>query len=217
MLIIIRLKLFLLLLLAASAVSAAPNSRIDNANCGIVSGQLVGGVNAYGYLDYINPRDQAKLQKADGAYFKRTDNPDPNAYPRVVKPLRITPNHHQALYLMMTYYKGPRRDKNTEGEGYSMECYFKRANFHSPKDATVYMLHGMYYHWKSDWANSEVQYLRGIELQPRNAQIKYNLGLMYFEKGDYDNAAKYARIAYDQGFPMEGLRNKLKEVNILIN
>jgi Flp pilus assembly protein TadD len=98
-----------------------------------------------------------------------------------------------------------------------MECYFRRANFHSPKDATVYMLHGMYYHWKSDWINSEEQYLHALKLQPNNPQINYNQGLMYFEKGDHENAAKYARIAYDRGFPMEGLRNKLKKVNISVN
>jgi len=218
MLIIIRLKLLLLLLLAASAVSAAPNSRINNANCGIVSGQLTGGVNSYGYLDYINPADQTKLAQANKTYFRSPDNRNPNAYPKgVTKPLRISPNHHQALYAMLTYYKGPRPNKNDEGEGYSMECYFKRASFHSPKDATVYMLHGMYYHWKSDWTNSEEQYMQASKLQPGNVQITYNLGLMYFEKGDYESAAKQARIAYDRGFPMEGLRKKLKKVNISVN
>ena len=60
MLIIIRLKLLVLLLLAASIASAS-NVPIDNANCGIVSGQLTGGVDSYGYLDYINPADQTKL------------------------------------------------------------------------------------------------------------------------------------------------------------
>jgi tetratricopeptide (TPR) repeat protein len=217
MLIIIRLKLLVLLLFAASIASAS-KVPIDNSNCGIVSGQLVGGVDSYGYLDYINPADQSHLAKANQNYFRLPDASDPNAYPKnVTKPLRISPNHHQALYAMMNYYKGPRRDKHDEGKGYSMECYFKRANFHSPKDATVYMLHGMYYHWKSDWTNSEKQYLQASKLQPGDIQINYNLGLMYFEKGDYESAAKQARIAYDGGFPMEGLRRKLKKVNISVN
>jgi hypothetical protein len=40
---------------------------------------------------------------------------------------------------------------------------------------------------------------------------------MYFKKGDYESAAEQARIAYDQGFPMGGLRNKLKKVNISVD
>ena len=98
-----------------------------------------------------------------------------------------------------------------------MECYFRRANFHSPKDAAVYMLHGMYSHWKSDWVTSEEQYLHASKLQPNNVQINYNMGLMYFEKGDHESAAKQAQIAYDGGMPMQGLRKKLKKVNITVN
>ena len=185
MLILIRLNLLLLLILAPSIASAS-KVPIDNTNCGIESGQLVGGVNSYGYLDYIHPADQRELDKANQAYFRPPDKSDPNAYPTgVTKPLRISPNHHQALYAMMTYYKGPRRGKQDEANGYSMECYFKRAHFHSPEDATVYMLHGMYYHWKSEWTNSEEQYMQASKLEPGNVQITYNLGLMYFEKGDH--------------------------------
>ena len=48
-----------------------------------------------------------------------------------------------------------------------------------------------------------------IELEPDNATINYNLGLLYLKAKDYDKAAEYADKAYALGFPLPGLRNQL--------
>jgi tetratricopeptide (TPR) repeat protein len=211
------LTLPVVLLLAASIASADRVAR-DNTNCGIISGQLRGGVDSYGYLDYINPADQTKLAQANGAYFRpHIENLESSSSAMGTwKTLRISPNHHRALYTMMRYYKG--LSATEEGrEFYSMECLFRRAYFLNPNDATVYMLNGMYYHWDSDWANAEEKYLQAHKLQPGNPQINYNLGLMYFDKGDHESAAKHARLAYNGGYPLEGLRNKLKKANITLD
>jgi hypothetical protein len=34
---------------------------------------------------------------------------------------------------------------------------------------------------------------------------------MYFDMKDYGKAVEYAKKAYDLGFPLAGLRNKLKQ------
>ena len=51
------------------------------------------------------------------------------------------------------------------------------------------------------------------ELTPRDANVQYNLGLVYFELKDYENSLKHAKIAYDLGFPLKGLREKLESVH----
>ena len=41
------------------------------------------------------------------------------------------------------------------------------------------------------------------------AQLHYNVGLLYFELKDYEKSMANARIAYEQGFNLPGLKNKL--------
>ena len=41
--------------------------------------------------------------------------------------------------------------------------------------------------------------------------LNYNLGLAYFDAGQYDRALDYAKKAYALGFPLDGLKNKLKK------
>jgi tetratricopeptide (TPR) repeat protein len=50
----------------------------------------------------------------------------------------------------------------------------------------------------------------GAALDERDANIQYNLGLAYFDVGQYEKALKSAHRAYAAGFPLPGLREKLK-------
>ena len=47
-----------------------------------------------------------------------------------------------------------------------------------------------------------------------SAELVYNIGLAYFEMGKLDKAKEYAQQAYDNKFPLPGLKNKLKEKGI---
>ena len=212
--ILVRLTLSVALLLAAS-VASADRVKKDNSDCGIIDGKLRGGVDSYGYLDYINPADQRKLAQANGAYFppKIEHLQSSSSKMGIWKTLRISPNHHRALYSMMRYFRSDPGAHELSAL-YSMDCMFQRANYINPRDATVYMLHGMYYHWNSEWTESEAQYLQAYKLRPNDPQINYNLGLMYFDRGDFESSAKYARTAYDNGYPLQGLSKKLKKENI---
>ena len=46
-------------------------------------------------------------------------------------------------------------------------------------------------------------------LEPDNATILYNLGLLYFKQKNYEKARHYAKQAYALDFPLSGLKNKL--------
>lgn len=210
----IGLTLPILTMLTAST-AFGERINIDNSNCGIISGRLMGGVDSLGPWDYTNPDTHVNLPRVEGSYFpphveNLSTNPTQDAI-SAAKTLRIYPNHHRALYTVMRYYREyPNLDSSNKL--YTMECLFKRANFFAPKDPMVYMLNGMYYHWNSDFAGSKTKYLQAYELDPENPQVNYNLGLMYYDQGDYESSAKHAEIAYDGGYPLQGLRKKLNKL-----
>lgn len=55
--------------------------------------------------------------------------------------------------------------------------------------------------------------LRGYEaMDGQSAEICYNLGLLSLELGEIDDAEKYAKLAYEQDFPLPSLRKKLEEL-----
>ncbi len=55
--------------------------------------------------------------------------------------------------------------------------------------------------------------LRGYEATGgASAELTYNLGLVLFELGEVDDAETYAVQAYELGYPLPGLRNKLRKV-----
>jgi Flp pilus assembly protein TadD len=48
-------------------------------------------------------------------------------------------------------------------------------------------------------------------LQPDNPTINYNLGLLYVQRKNYEEAKNYAKKAYELGFPLPGLKNQLMQ------
>lgn len=54
--------------------------------------------------------------------------------------------------------------------------------------------------------------LQGNEsTEQSSAELNYHLGLNYLKLKDYENAKNYADIAYGLGYPLPGLRNRLRE------
>lgn len=199
-----------ILLLALSAIATAA---VNNQTCGIVPGQPL-NAGDYGPFDYTDPSHQKYRPLVENPHFPKEVESltRKNASGDIDYTLGKFPNHHRALYAMMRAQKANR--KVAGSQVYTMECYFKRAIYFRPNDATVHMLNGMYYHWNSRLDESEEKYLDALELQPNDPQIHYNLGLLYFDKGDYANAATHAEAAYNAGHPLEGLRKKLRGVDI---
>lgn len=123
--------------------------------------------------------------------------------------LRAFPNHPRALNAMVRL--GAReRALTPRGARYTVECYIERARAFTPDDLAVRQIRGVYLSSirRYDDAIAELQAV--LEIQPENANAQYNLGLAYLEKKDYDKALVHAKRASALGFPLEGLKRRLK-------
>jgi tetratricopeptide (TPR) repeat protein len=170
-------------------------------------------VSSYGPYDYRRDRDKLKVVEdyhfnADVEFLRRgmstVDIGGDIAYV-----LGTFPNHHRALRAMDML---GRKEKATKVQGakYSVECYFDRAIRFAKDDAMVRMLYGMHLIAR-DRKKEGLEQLRAAEsLGASSANFHYNLGLAYFDVGHYDSSLEHAKKAYDLGFPLPGLKDKLK-------
>ena len=118
------------------------------------------------------------------------------------------PNHHRAL---AAFSKLSLKDKTLKPTGaqYSVECFFDRAIRFQPSDGVVRMIYGNYLLKAGQTDKATEQLKEAVNLQPENPNVNYNLGLLYVQKKDYEQAKIYAKKAYELGFPLLGLKNKL--------
>jgi len=122
--------------------------------------------------------------------------------------LRAFPNHYRALIAMAKY--GLReKTARVKGANYTVECYFDRAIRFKASDGMVRMIYGNYLRKIGRPDDALEQYHVAVNLQPKNANFNYNLGLLYLKRKDYEQATVYAKKAYKLGFPLPGLRNQL--------
>ncbi|VAY89545.1 conserved exported hypothetical protein [mine drainage metagenome] len=130
--------------------------------------------------------------------------------------LNAFPNHPRALNAMARLAE---KDHTLQpyGAQYSIECYFHRAMDFAPTDPTPPMLYAIYLtsHDKDQEALQNYQLSEKIE--PDNPNLQYNMGLLYFKMKEYDKSLDYAHKAYDGGFPLPGLRQKLQKTGVWKN
>lgn len=125
--------------------------------------------------------------------------------------LRTSPNHHRAL---MTLVKLVMREKTVKPKGsrYTIDCWFNRAERFRPDDAMVKTIYGLYL-VQSGQARAGAEKLEAArKVDAANANVHYNLGLAYVELKQFDKALESAHAAYRMGFPLPGLREKLRRV-----
>ncbi len=121
--------------------------------------------------------------------------------------LRHSPNHHQALQVLIQYDKAGGKVWDFP----QVECYLSWAQEFAADDPDVWLLGGYYFWTKKKFADAEVWYRRAVELNPDSADAHYNLGLLYVQKADYEQALEHAHAAYARGYPLPGLRTKLEK------
>jgi hypothetical protein len=92
------------------------------------------------------------------------------------------------------------------------ECYLQRALVFRPKHMQSHLLFGVYLHQLRLFEKAAAEYLVAEKLDPDNAEVQYNLGLVYFELRDYEKASRYAQLAYSHGYPLPGLQIKLEKI-----
>ena len=169
--------------------------------------------NSYGPFDYRTSKD--KLVIVEGAHF----TPDVETLRSgatgalagdIDYTLRTSPNHHRALNAMVNLSLRVGKEK-PQGAHYTVECYFDRAFRFAPNDAIVRMIYGVYL----SRINRKAEAIKALEEAKKyeidNANVYYNLGLVYLDVKDYPNALKNAQMAYQLGAQLPGLRNRLRE------
>lgn len=123
--------------------------------------------------------------------------------------LRAFPNHPRALWAM-SQLATRENSLRPKGARYSADCYFVRAIEFTPDDGQVRLVYGLHLLKRQDGRAAVRELEKARELGGSTALIHYNLGLAYFEIGDFSAAVSEAKRAYELGFPLPGLRDKLK-------
>jgi Tfp pilus assembly protein PilF len=170
--------------------------------------------NSYGPYDYTNPVHRAEnIPIVETAHL----NADVRALRRgqtgtdplgdLDYTLRAVPNHPAALDAVARYFI----NGGSAGRYWTAECYFDRAMRFKPDDGTVYLVYGVYLHRKKEFADAERQYLRALELLGESADAHYNIGLLYVDMDDLEKAKQHALKAYQLGYPLPGLKKRLRE------
>jgi tetratricopeptide (TPR) repeat protein len=123
--------------------------------------------------------------------------------------LRAFPNHHKALRLIEMLARREKSEKPL-GARWAVDCYFERAILWRKDDAMVRMLYGTHLIARNRKDDGIAQLRYAESLGVKSANLHYNLGLAYFDLGKHDAALQHAKKAYDMGFPLPGLKDKLK-------
>lgn len=188
-----------------------------------VSGQDLGEcgslVNAYGPYDYSKKDDrELRLPIVESGHF----NSDVENLIRgqsgyligdLDYTLRAFPNHPRALWSMARLHL--REGKKLLGDGrYSIDCWFERGIYMNPEYPAVRYIYGMYQHKAGELDRALQNYKIALDLNDENAEVHYNLGLLYIELGNLEKAQEHAIDAYRLGFPLPGLRRKLLEAGV---
>lgn len=179
-------------------------------DCGALSAQDAGG-------DYNDGADRAKLSVVEAFHFTA----DVETLKRgstgslgddISYTLEHFPNHARALAAMMRLAQ---REKSVKPSGarYSLPCYFDRAIRFRPSDPAPRSLYGSYLLAAGRSADALEQFEEVVRMVPGDATAHYNLGLLLVGQKKYGPAREHARVAYQLGFPLPGLKNKLVEAH----
>jgi len=136
---------------------------------------------------------------------------DPKSVPSEIHyTLKAWPNHHRALNSIIQYQL-----IKLGGKKFTRfppaECYLQRAIKFSPEDGTTRMLYANLLQRTGHKKSALKQYEKALALKPKGVQVKYNLALLLVDLKKYERAKGYATDLYAKGFPLPGLKNKLKK------
>jgi len=122
--------------------------------------------------------------------------------------IRAFPNHHRALDALSKLTVRLKMQR-PPGVTCSIDGYFERAIRFKADDGMLRMIYGLhFYRWKKIDKAKE-QFDMAGKLSPNDANVAYNLGLIYADLHEWDKASAFAQTAYGAGFELPGLKNKL--------
>jgi tetratricopeptide (TPR) repeat protein len=170
--------------------------------------------NAYGPYDYRSDKDKLRIVEQFHltpeviSLVRGSTGEHPGG--DIDYTLRAFPNHSVALMSMVRLGDKEKKAKPS-GSRYSVECWLYRAVRFRDNDATARMIYANYLAKQGRNAEALKQLNEAVELGEDSANLQYNIGFVYFNLGKFDEALNYAHRAYQAGFPLPGLRDKLKK------
>lgn len=125
--------------------------------------------------------------------------------------LRAFPNNHRALATVLNASKRY-ADASQIDLPRPFECYFERALRFAPDDTVARLLYASFLiqQKRVDDARKQIDY--SATLAGDNAFTHLNVGMSYFDAGDYDNALKQAHIAAQLGYTRPDLKQRLSAI-----
>ncbi len=132
--------------------------------------------------------------------------------------LGMWPNHHKALLSVIRFQLQIHNKLRKDSLKAQPECYLQRAIQFSPEDPVPYALYGHYLHKLGHLDHAGHYYKKATEIDPDNAKFAYSYSLLLIDLKEYDNAVKYAKIAYQKGnHTPKGLKAKLDHLGFWKN
>ncbi len=123
------------------------------------------------------------------------------------------PNHPRALQAFMRLGQ-MRKSERPDRSEFSVGCYLDRAIHFVPNDPVPRMLKAKHLAGQGKPDEALQVLLEAEKLIPGDANLAYNLGLVYFDLKQYGPSLDAAHRAYQAGFPLPGLRDKLKRAGV---
>ena len=167
-------------------------------------------------LDYTDPADQDYVKNWVEQYHwtpgveNLTKGKSAPVQQDLAFILRQIPNHHRALNSMMNWQlTHPFPLDANDYLMYRIDCYFDRALTFTPNDPVLHVLQGIYFSKSKNYEDAERSYRRALDLDPDMAEAHYDLGLLLFDLGKFQEAKAEAQKAYALSYPLPGLRNRL--------
>ena len=195
-------------LLVVTLVTAWSAATADDFGCGPINDNNK-------LVDYNDPADAQGVKIVERGHFnadtealiRGVSNTDPMG--DIGYTLRRVPNHPRALLAMSRYYL--RDPTGYQRRRYpNPDCYFTWAIGFVPEDSAVRMVYAIHLHKAGRYDEAEERYLEAIGIHPNSPEAHYNLGLLYTDMERYEDAREHAHSAYRYGYPLPGLKDKLR-------
>ncbi len=122
------------------------------------------------------------------------------------------PNHPQALAAMEDLgYRG--KTENPQGSELKVHCYFQRAIRVAPDDIIVRALYGYYHARRNQPQEARKQFsLADANSGKSDRNVQSYLAWGYIQIGDLDAAVVHASRAYELGYQLPGLKDRLAKL-----
>jgi len=119
------------------------------------------------------------------------------------------PNHHLALAAMEDIALKNKTD-TPPGSQLRVHCYFQRAVRLAPEDPLVRAIYGYYHARRSQKGAAMAQLERAESLNDGISGVYVYAAFAYFELKEFEKSLNAAKQAYQLGYQLPGLRNKLE-------